>query len=320
MGKTTAETVALTHIRLEAGTVTPDQVALAGDWHGDAEWAVAVVEDLDEQHPDLTLILHLGDFGIWPGLAGQRFLNAVEGALAERGMVIAVTPGKPRGLGPAAPAVRCSRLPPPYWASAHVAVLPPGYRFTLVTSSAQAQTFVSLGGAPSMDRTVRTPGVDWWPSEEVTDEDVERVAEGGHADVMLAHDAPNNSTPAVTEVLRSTPPREWLPALPAAMAGRRRMDRAFAAVLPDLYIHGHYHVHDDATLRQSEVGDRMTASEGSHSDPGAGPRTYRPQCGAAQRGHAGHRGGRHQRRRLRHRINPDRPATLRAGQGAARAE
>jgi hypothetical protein len=33
-------------------------VAPAGDWHGNTQWAIA-------------LILHLGDFGIWPRTPGR---------------------------------------------------------------------------------------------------------------------------------------------------------------------------------------------------------------------------------------------------------
>lgn len=79
-------------------------IALAGDWHGNARWAVARIADVAERGVDL--ILHLGDFGIWPGESGLAYVRQVEEACAERG----VETRQPRGLGQAHPALgRCSK-------------------------------------------------------------------------------------------------------------------------------------------------------------------------------------------------------------------
>jgi hypothetical protein len=80
--------------------------------------------------------------------------------------------------------------------------LPRGARFTVV-----GRSFVSLGGAPSIDFETRVPGGDWWPTEMITYEDVAHVVAGGTADVMLTHDAPDApwQTPAVHAVCSGNP-------------------------------------------------------------------------------------------------------------------
>ena len=39
-------------------------VGLAGDWHGNTDWAVMCLDLFKDQ--DISTIYHLGDFGVWP--------------------------------------------------------------------------------------------------------------------------------------------------------------------------------------------------------------------------------------------------------------
>jgi len=219
-------------------------VALAGDWHGNTRWAVARIAEIAES--GVSLILHLGDFGIWPGTSGRIYLDRLEDACAEHGVGIWVTPGNHEDWG------RLTR----WWAqpdhagrplqlTKHIAVLPRGYRFEL-----EGRTFVSLGGAPSVDLANRSRGKDWWPEEMITDEDVTAVVEGGYADVMLAHDAPL-APYEVDRVAHIRTHNEWgWPdrALAYAKVGAERMHKAFIGVAPRLFVHGHYHVVGEATV------------------------------------------------------------------------
>ena len=43
----------------------------------------------------------------------------------------------------------------------------------------------------SLDRAVRTEGVDWFPAEEITDAQEAAVIAAGHADVLVSHDCPS---------------------------------------------------------------------------------------------------------------------------------
>src|SRR6202020_1313763 len=63
----------------------PRRIVVAGDWHGNEEWAVSVITRvptlLAGENP--RIILHLGDFGIWPDKAGLVYLDQVSKVLAE---------------------------------------------------------------------------------------------------------------------------------------------------------------------------------------------------------------------------------------------
>jgi hypothetical protein len=94
-----------------------------------------------------------------------------------------------------------------------------------------------LGGANSIDRGLRTEGVDWFPQEAVTASDVERLSAGGHCQVLLTHDAPS----AAFLPLPVPVERAWLRELETCERGREVLNDAVDAVQPELLVHGHYH-------------------------------------------------------------------------------
>lgn len=218
-------------------------VGVAGDWHGNLTWAVFCVGQLADVNVDL--ILHAGDFGIWPGVDGRAYLDGVEQACAGRGVTILVTPGNHEdwdridrhlvedrndGFG----AVK--------WLTDHVAVLPRAHRFAIATPEGITRQFVSLGGAPSVDYEYRAIGKSWWLTEAITADDVAATIAGGPADVMLTHDSPDGGTDEVAAIIKGNPIGWSKKALTYAAAGRALMTEAFHGVTPKLLIHGHYHV------------------------------------------------------------------------------
>lgn len=59
-------------------------------------------------------------------------------------------------------------------------------------------SFLSLGGAISIDKDMRYAGVDWWPDEKITDADIAEAQAnlekyGNHVDYVLTHDAPTQA-------------------------------------------------------------------------------------------------------------------------------
>lgn len=187
---------------------------------------------------------------MWPGHRGRQYLLDLEAALASYSMTMFVTPGNhddydqidelpTLDLGHEIGAVQ--------WVTDHIALLPRGHRW-----ERNGWSFVSLGGAPSIDRWSRREGIDWWAAEMITDDDVARVVEAGPADVMLTHDAPDAAlcTPRVASILRSNPTGWPTYALNYAAEGTARMTTAFLAVEPRLFLHGHFHVKDETWLEQ----------------------------------------------------------------------
>jgi hypothetical protein len=225
-------------------------VALAGDWHGDSAWANARLQSLGERA--IKIVLHLGDFGIWPGPTGVRYLRTIEAVCARYELALFVTPGNHDDWGRLIsmwehPKHRSEDgLPRPLYLTDHVAVLPRGYRWTW-----GGRSFVSLGGAPSVDFESRSRGRDWWPEEQIARSDVDRTVAGGYADVMLTHDAPGPpwATPQIEAILSSNPMGWSAPALDYAAVGRALVTEAFLGVRPRFLAHGHYHCSDEASMR-----------------------------------------------------------------------
>lgn len=229
-------------------------VAFAGDWHGETSWATVVIEQVAER---TDVLLHVGDFGIWPGDTGAKYLRKVNRACEQHGVRILITPGNHedwsrlfrRWVNPKLHAEDGSLLPIPL--TDHISVLPRGYRWQMKASNGRANSFVGLGGAPSVDAEHRTKGRSWWPEEMMTEADVDAVASGGYADVMVTHDAPGPpyACRKVVEILDTNPLGFSEAALAYATVGRERVTRAFEAVAPRLSVHGHYHVSDETAVR-----------------------------------------------------------------------
>lgn len=225
-------------------------VALAGDWHGNGAWATDRIRNVAAR--GVRTVLHVGDFGVWPGKHGARFLRAVESVCADTGVEVLVTPGNHEDWG------RLDAL----WAnpkrrgedgrplqerlSEHVTVLPRGHRFTL-----HGRTFLSFGGAASIDYEQRTENRDWWPTEMSTQADVDAAVAGGPVDVLLSHDSADrpNVVPMVAFTLASNPMGWSLAALSYSATSRARVNQVLEAVQPRLMVHGHHHLAGQTTVR-----------------------------------------------------------------------
>lgn len=205
-----------------------NEVALAGDWHGNTEWAVGVIEEAVSV--GVKRILHLGDFGIWPGIGGTEYLDTVNDTLNRARVALWFVDGNHddhRALA------RLPRNPNGYRdVRNRIKYLPRGYRWEW-----HRRTWLALGGAVSLDRAVRTEGRDWWPEEEITEWQAEQIVSEGRADVMLTHECPSR-------VVHSFPvPPTWWDQrdLARSDAHRERLQRVVNEVKPSWLFHGHLH-------------------------------------------------------------------------------
>ncbi|KQR49808.1 hypothetical protein ASF87_10315 [Microbacterium sp. Leaf161] len=210
--------------------VLPDQrVAVCGDWHGNVGWARMIARVLPRLAPDVTTLLHLGDWQMPPGETDEAFADtSIEH--------IYVTVGNHEDFGQITPlldkhpgdAVRVSDLT---W------ILPRPGRLTI-----GGRRVLSLGGAASVDRQSRIEGLTWWPDEAVSDQNVAEAIAGGPADLMLTHESPAG-TPVrpVREILRTNPHGFPKAALEASAASRAQVSKVWDAVRPELLAHGHLH-------------------------------------------------------------------------------
>lgn len=200
------------------------RVAFAGDWHANPLFARMVIRSLAG---GVDAVVHLGDFGV--GFS-DRYLQVVDEAAREADLVVMFVDGNHEdhaqlGAIPiSSDGVR--RLAPRVW---H---LPRGFRWEW-----SGLSFLALGGAHSVDRQSRVPGVSWWPQEAISLQDALRATEGGPVDVIVTHDAPAG------HVIPGLMPPGTFPAeeIEASDAHRQVLRRVVDEVRPRALWHGHYH-------------------------------------------------------------------------------
>lgn len=213
---------------------TPRRVLAAGDWHGNRDWALSVIKRVPQLLRDepTRLVLHLGDFGIWPGIEGRRYLDSVSAVLdlvhAQLWFVDGNHEDFPQLAQMADRTLRSGRVE----VRPNIFHLPRGYRWKW-----HGLTWLACGGGVSLDKAARTEGVDWWPEEEITSTQEAALIAAGHADVMVCHDCPAQVTHAFPR-----PPSWWSRAdLARCDAHRERVQRIVDRVQPAHLMHGHLH-------------------------------------------------------------------------------
>ena len=216
-------------------TGPPRRILVAGDWHGNEDWALNVIRRV----PGLLageprrLILHLGDFGIWPDRAGLAYLARITEVLAETGAELWFIDGNHEDFGllaklDAGGSITDGRV----LVRPGVYHLPRGCRWAW-----HGRAWLGCGGGVSLDKAVRTAGVDWWPDEEITTAQVAAISAAGPADVLVSHDCP-----AGVQHDFGHPPPGWDPAdLARNDAHRQRLRSLVDAVQPSYVMHGHLH-------------------------------------------------------------------------------
>lgn len=213
------------------------KVLLAGDTHGNVnqmEYLCWVAS-----YRKCSLIIQLGDFGLWPGKGGDAFLKRTQVLLEENDLELWWLDGNHEDhvrirswLKDNAAYKRRHQVTP------RIFYMPRGYRFEL-----DGVRFMALGGAWSIDKDARTPYIDWWPEEELTQADVERALEvDTPLDVLLTHDLPDD-----WEVIGAM----RVPMAAGGVSNRRAVSAVSDRLKPKLHVHGHMHV-----LYQAVTGTR----------------------------------------------------------------
>lgn len=233
----------MTETKSGAGT-DPDRVAVIGDWHGHTAWATGVVEQIGQA--GIGLGLHTGDFGFWPGPQGKRYLDLVERACVKHDVMLWVTPGNHDDYS------QINSGKTDDWGRRifrpHIVALPRGHRWGW-----WGWTWVSLGGAVSIDRVERIPGKSFWPEEEITEAEADAVAAAGRADVMVTHDCPSSVVHSFGET-----PMRWAADIVRTEKHRDRLQRVVDAVQPRELMHGHLHRSYQRYVQQSWGSMRVT--------------------------------------------------------------
>lgn len=209
--------------------------AFAGDWHGDFRYAQKAIKYAASQNADY--IIHVGDFGIWPKWNGQGdarvpFLTLSE-TLEKHDLTLIFVEGNHEhhewlNMQPV-DSDGFRRLTQSIWHA------PRSLVFEL-----DGVRFMGFGGAVSIDRDLRVPGVDWFPEEVYTYSDCMRAFSKGQVDVLVTHDAPDGVSPVTGNPM----------GIPAAFHqdlyyGRMMLGAVVNAVEAKHVFHGHFHTRYD---------------------------------------------------------------------------
>jgi len=218
--------------------VNPVRVLLAGDWHGNRAWAEVCFDMAAVQA--CQVVLQLGDFGLWPGREDE-WLDHVDGLAERSGTELVWIDGNHENHD-------ALRL----WQSQADETGMVAMRDRVRWASRGARwdwagtAFGALGGAVSIDRFLRREGVNWWPAEALTQDDVDRLGDAP-LDVLVTHAAPSTFDRAHRRV-----------PIPQAILSdvtqvRDLLDQAVLRTNPRLVVHGHYHRRLTAELEERTV-------------------------------------------------------------------
>lgn len=212
------------------------RVGLAGDWHANQPWALRALDAFAAEGIDT--VYQVGDFGVWPGAKGHRYLTEIHESCARNGIDLFVVPGNHEDYAqinswpvdeegwichPDLPLLR-------YAPRGHVWL-------------DHGVSFGALGGAVSIDKMLREAGKTWWPEEDITADDVDRFIANASAlpnrlDVMLTHDAPNGVRRGGVTPSYLSPEIEH-----QARKFRMMLRDAADGGSPRWLVHGHWHMY-----------------------------------------------------------------------------
>lgn len=225
--------------------------AVAGDWHGSKMWGVTALDRCALN--GVSHLLHVGDFTI----DLRRYTQHLEPICAETGVTIWVTPGNHDDYSVIPRLMEDHPDEDVVMLTEYIGVIRRGSVFEL-----DGLSVLSIGGAPSIDKQMRTWGIDWWPEEAIRVADVYRANEAGRVDVVVSHDAPNSTTPIVDKRVGVQP--VWMPDDLKVYLDQNRLmlDAVRDIAQPSLWIHGHHHVFETV----SRNGTRYVALANEFSD------------------------------------------------------
>lgn len=221
------------------------KVLITGDLHGNGHEAVRVVNHAVSH--SAQIILQCGDFGFWSGYDGIEYLDRLNYALRKNNRTLIFADGNHEDHDALE---RCDNHNPrsktgQVYIRSHILHSPRGNYWKWGD-----KYFMTVGGAVSIDKAMRTPGKNWWEGEELTDAQADGIVanmidrrKNGRPDIdyLITHDC-SNRTPFG---------RRLKPDLDSQIH-RQRLDRVLEAVRPRIHFHGHMHERYDWMNRISD--------------------------------------------------------------------
>ena len=97
-----------------------------------------------------------------------------------------------------------------------------------------------IGGGDSIDKDIRTPGIDWFPEESMNPRQFGRITDiNRDIEVIVSHDCPSRVVPWIKSYIN-----------PGNSHFRSGLDNIFEKFRPDLWIFAHHHKMFDKTINR----------------------------------------------------------------------
>lgn len=215
------------------------KLLILGDLHGNTNVALNYINKAAEEK--VELIIQLGDFGIWGGYSGIAYLDDLNYALQRTNRRILFVGGNHENYD----LIESWEKLNPRSTNGHVYVrsnilyIPRGCVWKW-----GGKRFLGLGGAVSVDKSMRVPGESWWWQEAITNEQmytaVQNVA-GREIDYMFTHDCSDRTIWKD----RIKPDED-------SLANRKKIDWVLDRVKPKMQFHGHMHTWYDWKIDYSK--------------------------------------------------------------------
>jgi predicted phosphodiesterase len=203
------------------------KIMVAGDWHGNIAWASNLLRNAAADLPDVNVVLQCGDFGYWEHTKdGQYYLEKLNENAGIRGKKIVWLDGNHENHD----ALGAYYTDHPKTDEGFIQM-----RENIFYSPRankwewDGKMFMTVGGAVSIDKAMRTPGKSWWLGETLSGRQFAKARAAGKIDYLFTHDAPS-----------TYPAPLWKQDMESA-EHRRLMDRIANATHPSMWFHGHYH-------------------------------------------------------------------------------
>lgn len=197
---------------------------------------------LAKKHPDIAIIC--GDFGFWPSLVEEKVNYGWGGSSCiyhkkESDCLSKIKPGKTKI----------------YWIDGNhedfnvlsqyqdgqIHELKKNIFFCSRGSSLalpDGRRVLFIGGAKSIDKNMRTPGVDWFPEETISNKDFERCMIYDKIDIVVSHTCPEYFAP---DLMTGNMEKIYDPSCMA-------LNGIFNKYKPELWYFGHWHLYKEDYL------------------------------------------------------------------------
>ena len=208
-----------------------NEFMVVGDVHGDLPFASAICRTAKAF--SISDIIQVGDFGIWDHLGeGVYFLDKLDENSELRGVNWTFVAGNHENYD----RLENYALTDGIRDDDNMIKLRDRIRWTGRTNvwEYKGVRLGAFGGAYSIDRYSRTPGISWWPQEMPTLADLYEFEEqvgDKPLGFLFTHDAPN-SLPTWDGFIKDDP---------ASNNSRQMITNAYHVSKPALGFHGHYH-------------------------------------------------------------------------------